>query len=121
MLSPEQFGDLTKSFITNKAQVVDALLTDLESLDKQTDGLASVLDNWEKVEANPDNAVKQLKTAIKCVKNQSEMNRRILMILMVYIAGDNFSSDSAKMLIKLGRGKEAVRAMAKEKFGDLNL
>jgi hypothetical protein len=44
------------------------------------------------------------------------MNRKMLMLMMVYVIGNQFSSDSARLLMKLGHGEEALRELFNAKL-----
>ena len=44
------------------------------------------------------------------------MAKAFVMLMMVYTMGNQFPSDSAHLLTKLGHGKEAVRGLFKRKF-----
>ena len=44
------------------------------------------------------------------------MNRRLLMLLVVYVTGSNFTTDSAHLMNKLGAGEEALQEMLRQKM-----
>ena len=115
-MTPGELGVMAKAFLTNKEEVVSALLKDIEQCEVQTKGCGRVLDQWEKVQENPENLEKQLQTAIKCVNKLSDMNRRLVMLLMVYVVGRQFQTDAADLMSKLGRGEEALRELFKQRM-----
>jgi len=115
-MNPGELGVMAKAFLNRKEDVVQALIKDLDQCETMAAGCGNVLDSWGKVEGNPENLAKQLRTAVKSVKALSAMNRRLVMLLMVYVCGDQFSSDSARLMIKLGRGKEALQDLFEQKL-----
>lgn len=102
--------------LKNKQLIAGQLVADLDTCDKN-------MQAFEKLERlyaeTPDtvNATKALTACSKSLRHLNEMNRRLIMLLVVYAAGDNFSSDSAKLLLKMGRGDEALREMFRQKMG----
>lgn len=116
MMTPDELLDMARSLLSSKDQVMKALFEDISQCETQANGCSRVLENWDKVQGNPENLEKQLKTAVKCVNRLSVMNRRLLMLLVVYVTGDNFTTDSALLMNKLGAGEEALKEMLKQKM-----
>lgn len=115
-ISPEELASMAKAFLSKKEEVLQALLKDLDKCETIAAGCGRVLEDWDKVKDNPENAEKILMTSLKSTRTLCEINRRLLMVLMVYSMGDQFNSDAANLLIKLGHGKEAVHLMFKAKL-----
>lgn len=58
-----------------------------------------------------------MKASAKSLSHLSELNAKILLLLVIYTSGDNFSSDVGRILVKLGRGQDALQAMFRKKMG----
>lgn len=75
-----------------------------------------MLGNWDKIENSDADMKKQLETAVKTNKWLSEMLIKVLMVQLTYAMGDNFTSDAAKVLLKMGHGEEALQHMFNSKL-----
>ena len=115
-ITPGELAVMAKAFLTNREEVISALLKDIDTCQAQMDGCEKVLERWAEVQENPANLEKQLQTSVKCVRRLSDVNRRLLMLLMVYVVGNQFHSDSAALMAKLGRGEEALKELFKQKL-----
>jgi len=104
---------LAKALLNQKDKVIEDLLNDIEKCDTLVEGCSKVMENWDKVEDSPENLAKQLRTAVKSVKALSLMNRKMAMMLMVYIMGENFSSDAKRLKVYLGKPGKAFEAKGK--------
>ena len=62
------------------------------------------------------NVDKALFACSKSLKHLNDVNQRLLMLIMVYVSGDNYQSDVAHALVKMGRGEEALQEMFKQKM-----
>jgi len=69
---------------------------------------------------SPENISKALQTTMKVLSKQAESSRQLALILLVYTHSDSFDVDIAKMLNKIGKGHEALKAKMENKFGNLD-
>lgn len=107
----ETFMDMLK----NKDKVIAAILADMQKSSSNMeafDKLHSMYKTGSKV-----NTEKALTACAQSLRHLNDVNRRLLIIVFIYIVAGDYSSDVTKALVKLGRGQEAVREMFKQKFG----
>lgn len=57
-----------------------------------------------------------MKACAKSIAHLNEVNTQLLLLLVIYTSGNNFSSDVGRILIRLGRGQDALQAMFKKKM-----
>lgn len=99
----------------NKEQMLQMLLSDINACSDN----AAAFSKLETLYAN-GRAVSQehaMAAFAKSLRHTNETLKRTLITLTVYVAGDNFTSDSAKVAMKLGKGQEALQAMFAQKMG----
>ena len=103
------------AMLKNKEQVVEMILKDLDSCGKNQ----AAFENLERLyeEGKPVDALKAMKAFAKAQRHANDVNRRLLMICMVYLSGNNYDSDTAHTLNKLGKGTEALQEMMRRKMG----
>jgi hypothetical protein len=102
------------SMMKNKEQVVKSIFQDLATCEKNMkafEKLESLYDEGKEV-----NNQKVIKACSRSIRHLNDANRRMLMLLACYSIGGNFDADAAKVLLKMGRGEEALREMFKQKM-----
>jgi len=110
----DQVKNLFMSMLKDKEKVIYELLKDFNTSDanmKAFQSLCELYDSGEQV-----NADKALKAAAKSLRHLNDVNRRLLLILLVYTSGGDFATDAAKVLVNLGHGEEALQEMFKQKM-----
>lgn len=108
-------SDAFMAMLKNKEQVVTMILKDLESCEKNQAAfvkLEGLYNDGKKVDTE-----KAMQGYAKALRHSNDVNRRLLMLLLVYVSGGNYDSDCAQTLSKLGRGKKALQEMLKRKIG----
>jgi len=110
-------SDTFMAMLKNPEQVISTILKDLNT--SETNMLA-----FEKLESlfKEGKSVNTEKALIACAKSlrlMNGLNRRILMLLLVYVSGGDYTSDTAKVLLKMGRGTDALQEMFKQKMAGL--
>jgi len=108
-------SDLFMSMLKDRKQVVEALLSAMEQSEKMISGLSKVSDS---VIENPsdENLRKMVNTTMKCVSKQAKIIQMLALVSLVYTSSSQFSSDVARILIKFGKGEEALREMFNQKL-----
>jgi len=97
------------NLLKDKKEVISFLLQTIESNAKMSTGLRSMM------QKNVSNDVKTQKL-IEVVANQSIQIKHLSLLLLIYTQGSNFDSDTATMMMKMGRGEEALQQMFKNKM-----
>lgn len=110
------FTELFMEFLRDKPTALKTLLEDIERLQNFRKGLDKFLENIDEADMNQENIRQKFRTLIKVNKAQNSMLTKFLIILIAYVQGNNFDSDIANTLSKLGKGDEALRQMLKNKM-----
>lgn len=100
--------------LQNREQVISTILADMDACAKNAEAFAKLCELFE--EGKEVSTEKALKACAKSLRHSNEVNRRALMLLLVYASGGNFQQDAAGVLIKLGRGGDALKEMFKQKM-----
>lgn len=106
-------SDTFMSMLKNQEQVISTILKDLGTCDKNMQSFEKLESLYE--QGKEVNTEKVLKACAKSLRHTNDVNRRLLMVLLVYVSGGSYSSDTSKVLMKMGRGKEALQEMFKRK------
>jgi hypothetical protein len=107
---------IARGMLNNRKEVLTTIMKDFGVCRKDQKGLKHVLETWEDRKDNPEQLKHVLETLVKVNERQSEMINQMLILSLVYASGENFTSDSANMLMKLGHGDEAIRSMWNQKI-----
>lgn len=116
----EQFTELLLSMMKDKKTVLKTLLEDLTTCDKnkqafqKLEALFARQDAGENVVIRPEKVVK---ACAKSLAHLNDVNTRLLLLLIVYASGKNFDTDISMVLMKFGKGDEALRTMFESRFG----
>ena len=100
--------------LKNPEQVITGLLKDLDSCQKNMSAFQKLEELYESGE--DVSTEKALKACAKSLRHTNELNLKLIMLLIVYVSGGNYQSDTAQVLNKLGRGEEALQEMFKRKL-----
>lgn len=110
--------DLLFDTLKDKSKVISSLIYIIEETSKQKEGLIKLSESL--IRENPnhsiENVAKCLAVVMKTEAKQAHMIQSLATIATVYAQSSSFDSDIAKMMIKMGRGDEAVRQMFKNKM-----
>lgn len=109
------FDQIFMDMLKDKEKVVKSLADAYAQSEKIEIGFNGVINT---VLTNPsdENLRKMVNTTMKCVKTMSGIIKMLIMLNLVYVGGDQYSTDVGKILIRLGRGKEALREIFKQKL-----
>lgn len=108
-------GDTFMQMLSNREQVIKMILADMESCGKNFEAferLETLYNTGGEVDTR-----KALAACAKSLRHLNEVNRRMLVLFLVYVGGNHYAGDTAQMLMKMGRGEEALREMLKQKMG----
>jgi len=107
-------SELFMNMLNNKEAVVKAILVDIQTCQQNQ----QAFDKLERLfaEGKGVSTDKVMKACSKSLQHLNEVNTRLLMLALVYASGGNYDSDVGKVLIKLGRGQEALQSMFKRKM-----
>lgn len=107
--------DMFMQMLRQPEKVAEALLHDLSVCAQNKQAFDKLVSLYE--EGKAVDTAKALKACAKSLSHSNEVNMRLLMLLLTYVSGRNFSTDAATVLVKMGRGEEALREMFRQKMG----
>lgn len=107
-------SDAIMDMLKNKDTVLKVMIKDMEVSQKNAASFKKLEELFKENKEVSTEAV--LKAAATSLRHLNEVNTRLLTILMIYISGGNYDTDVGRMLIKMGRGEEALREMMNVKF-----
>ena len=115
MDNQQELVNLLTGMLKEKHTVIETIGLAIDESKRIETGLSkakdSVLDN-----PSDANLRKMLNVTMKSLETQSKTITQLSLISLVYVANDNFTSDVAKILAKLGHGNEAIREMFRQKM-----
>lgn len=111
------FADLMLRAMRNKEETLKELLGIIQRQGSVNDGLENFVSALADGKDRNDQLAQMLLTLIKIVQEQADALKHLSSIALVYLAGDNFTSDAAQVANKLGAGSEAVKEMFRQKMG----
>ncbi|RKX21670.1 MAG: hypothetical protein DRP45_12065 [Candidatus Zixiibacteriota bacterium] len=117
MPTENDVAELMLRMLKDRDSVIRGLAESMDVCVKTQKGCQNVLDNWHLIDQG-DNLKNQLQTAIKTNQRLATVSCQLILVMLVYTMSDGFISDSGKVLTKMGRGREAIREIFKQKFGD---
>lgn len=107
--------NLLKTMLENKKEIVESIILDMDSVSVNIGGLPKFIERAETAgEADLRN---QVKVMAKIMLRQQEINRRLLLLALVYAQSDHIDAALGQALIKMGHGEEALKMMYKAKMG----
>ena len=115
MNNTENFADLMSSMLKDKEKVCSFLLGAIEQSNKMEAGFKKAYLDFEN-NSTDANLKKMLATTMKCVGKQSSQIKALAMIALVYSSGSNYDMDVAGIMLKLGKGQEAMQTIWKKKM-----
>lgn len=95
-------------------KIAGSLLTDIATCSKNMEAFEKLVALYD--EGKTVDPEKALKACAKSLRHSNEVNVRLLMILLTYVSGRTFSSDATTVLVKMGRGNDAMRELFKQKM-----
>lgn len=107
-------ADFIMAMLKNKDQVATQLLKDLETSQQNAEAFQKLEKLFE--EGKQIEPQQVMKASAKTLRHMNQLNQRLLVLLLVYMQGSHYTSDTVTFLNKLGRGKEAMQEMFKQKM-----
>lgn len=105
---------LLLEMLQNKDAMLQELADGITEMDQIFVGTQTVL---QSVETGTDaNVRKQLKNNMAAMMKLSKRMRQLLLVTLVTVSSDGFSSDIAKLGIRTGRGQDFLQEMLKQKM-----
>lgn len=113
-MNPDEFKNFLLKMMKNKEHVITLLFRSMDQCDNANRGLKSII---ETIEGGSDaNVRKQLKNTMIEVSKMSNSMRQMLMLMVIVVASDDFTSMIAKAGMKFGSGEEMLKEMFKQKL-----
>ena len=106
---PDDFMAMLK----NKEAILKSLLKDMDTCKKNQDAFEKMIVSLETGKADP---IKIGLAFAKSNRHLNEMNARLCMLMLVYCSGSSFSGDVSNVLMKMGKGSEALQELFKQKL-----
>lgn len=100
------------NLLKDKKDVISALIKAIDSNEKMAAGLKKLKDS-DSSKYSENFKVEKL---LEVVANQSIQIRQLSLINLIYAQSDSFDTDVAKLMMKMGRGEEALKQMFKNKL-----
>jgi len=110
----EDFAGLVMDILKNKEEIIKTLFADIETCSKTMEGTKKILPSI--LTGSEGNLRQQLKNALATNYKLAEMQKRMLLLMLIVLSSDDFSSMTAKTANKLGKGKEALQELFKQKL-----
>lgn len=95
--------------LKDKTKLIEFLINSVQNSSKTTKGLRSLAEGENSEEF-------KTKKLLEIVANQNIQIRNMSIILLCYSQSNSFDSDIGQMMVKMGRGEEALQQMFKNKF-----
>jgi len=118
----EEIARMMKDFLRNREYVTKEVMRAMDETVRIQQGLLKFLqrleDDNQAKEFTIDNLRYMLKISIKSQATVAKNSSQMMAVLLAYVMGDSFASDSAHVMLKMGAGEEAVQELFRSKFGD---
>jgi len=98
--------------LKNKKDIIAALLKAIDSNEKMANGLRKIKVADES-QCSENFKVEKL---LEVVANQSIQIMQLSLLNLIYAQSTSFDADVAKLMVKMGRGEEALKQMFKNKL-----
>ncbi len=110
--------DLLFDLLKDKTKVIAFLLETIQETAKQKEGLAKLSESLTRENPNHsiENIAKCLAVTMKTESKQAQMIQSLATICLVYAQSSSFDSNIGHMMVKMGRGEEALQQMFKNKM-----
>lgn len=107
--------DILLNLLKDKATGIQYLLSVLDESARQREGMTKLQASLEH-NTSPENVAKCIQTTMKVCAKQADAIQNLAALMLVYMQSSSFDGDIARMLMKMGKGDEALRQMFKNKM-----
>lgn len=115
-MNKEGLADHILYAMNNVAEMLAKLEKTLDTQATIRQGLDNFLAAIAEGKTRPDQIAGMLEAVVKVQKKQTEALGQLTSLMIVYLAGGNFTTDAVRMLRRLGRGEDALKQMFKDKL-----
>ena len=114
-----QFGEFSRSVMQGRVDVMSHLFADLDVLARYHEGINKIVGTIK--DGSDENLRKQIENLCRTQQMLIRSQRRMVSLLLIYLSGDNISSDAAKAAMQHGQdSKDILKDMFNAKLkGDL--
>lgn len=111
--------DILLDLLKDKGDLIKFLLKVIDDSKKESEGLMKLQQSLSREDPNTsiENISKCLATTMKISAKQSDTIQKLSLIALISCSSNSFDTDVAQVMNKLGRGKEALQQMFKNKMG----
>lgn len=107
------------NLLKDKKQAISYVLGCIQESNKQSAGLKTLLESISR-EDNPNlsapNLIKIIKTTTKVSAIQADFIKNLAIIALVHMSSSGFDAEIAQLMIKFGKGEDAIKQMFKNKM-----
>lgn len=117
-----EIADMMKAFLESRDKVAIEILRGMDENVRISKGMGKFL---KRIEDDKDNELTlsnlkyMLKVTLKYTAMAEMNNVQVMAAMLAYVMSDSFPSDSANVLVRMGKGEEALRTLFKQKFGGI--
>lgn len=106
--------------LKDKRKLIGFLLEAIQESQKEKEGLTKLCESLTREEPNlkAENIARCIAATMQVTAKQSHRLQSIATIALITCQSSDFDVNVAQMLNKLGKGKEALQQMFKNKFGE---
>lgn len=110
--------DILLNILKDKTALIAFLIKTIEESQTEKEGLGKLCETLTRETPNlsPENMARCLATTMKITAKQSNAIQNLATIALIQAQSSGFDGDVAQMLNKMGRGKEALQQMFKNKM-----
>jgi hypothetical protein len=108
-------NELFMAMLKDREQVIATILKDFETSGANMKAFEKLAELYR---TNPDevSTERALAACAKSLRHLNDVNRRLLLLTLIYTSGGSYQTDTAKVLVKMGRGEDALREMMRQKM-----
>ncbi len=116
-LAREQLANLMLHALKNKEKNVQAIIDGLALAEQTAKNMPKFIEAVDQGKTSNKELAQMVRTLAKVAGKQAETMRQMSVFMLVLVSTQGFDSAAAELAIKLGKGDEAIRQFAKNKFG----
>lgn len=118
--SMDELAGMLLTMLKDRKAVINAVIDNIQQVSTIKKGTERLLEQLDLKPGDPItdevNPLRVCSVLTKSVNKLTQSTQQLLVFALLYVSEGNFDVDSALMMSKLGRGKEALRQMFKNKM-----